>query len=88
MVAIVDFQEQNFQCESLGISEFLSLVILICFLKFFFFLMWPLFKLFIEFITILLLFFVFGCWAARHGVGSSLPDQGSNPYSLHWEVKS
>ena len=63
MVAIVDFQEQDFQCESLGISEFLSLVIL--FFKVFFF-MWPLFKLFIEFITILLLFFVFwllGCKA-------------------------
>ena len=52
---------------------------------FFFFLLWVIFEVFIEFVTIL--FRVFGFLAARHR-GSELPDQGSDPHFLHWQVES
>ena len=50
------------------------------------------FKVFIEFVPILFcfmfcLFFFFFFLAMRH-MGSKLPDQGLNPHSLHWKVKS
>ena len=45
------------------------------------------FKVFIEFVIILFLFYVFGSSAMRY-VASQLPDQGSNPYLLHWKAKS
>ena len=46
-----------------------------------------LFKDFVEFVTVLLLFHVLVFWPLRH-VGSQLPNQGSNPYPLHWKAKS
>ena len=51
-----------------------------------FFQMWTIFKVFIEFVTIQLLL-CFGFLPMRH-VGSKLSNQGSYPYSLHWEAKS
>ena len=49
--------------------------------------MWSISKVFMEFATILLLFDVLVFLATRH-VGSYLPNQGSNPHSLHWKAKS
>ena len=48
--------------------------------------MWSISKVFMEFATILLLFDVLVFLATRH-VGSYLPNQGSNPHSLHWKAK-
>ena len=62
------------------------------FFKCFFFLrfcfsIWTIFKVFSEFVTIFLLFLCFGFLVVRH-MGSQLSNQGSNPHSLHWKVKS
>ena len=56
---------------------------------FFFFLrpIFYLFKDFVEFVTILLLFHALVFWPLRQ-VRSQLPNQGSNPYPLHWKAKS
>ena len=44
-------------------GSYLQKVGILCiFLKFFFFLMWTIFKVFIEFVTILLLFYVLVFW--------------------------
>ena len=49
------------------------------FLRFFFFLMWTIFKVFIEFVTILFLFYGFlFCGLSTKHVDLSAPDQGSN----------
>ena len=53
------------------------------FSDFFFFFMWTILKFFTEILTVLLLFY-----ALVSRSGSQLPDQGSNPHSLHWKVKS
>ena len=45
--------------------------------------MWTILKIFTEFLTVLLLFYAVVSWS-----GSQLPDQGLNPHSLHWKVKS
>ena len=44
------------------------------------------FKGLIEFVTILLLFYVLFCFFPKKNMGSWLPNQGSNPHSLHWKV--
>ena len=49
--------------------------------------MWTIFKVFIEFVAVLFLFYVLVFLALRP-VGSWLPDQGLNPYRLHWKVES
>ena len=62
----------------------------ICLAFFFFlrtFLMGTIFKVFIEFVTILLPFYVLVFWP-RGMSDLKLLDQGSNPHSLHWQVKS
>ena len=51
------------------------------------FLMGTIFKVFIEFVTILLPFYVLVFWP-RGMWDLKLLDQGSNPHSLHWQVKS
>ena len=56
------------------------------FFKRFFFLIWAIFKVFIEFVTILHVS-CFGFLPERR-VGSQLPNQESNPYTLQWKVKS
>ena len=49
-----------------------------CFVLFFFFLMWAIFKVFIEFVTVLLLFYVFVFWP-RQAYEILAPHPGIKP---------
>ena len=81
----------------LAAAAYFSLTCIIYLLLKFFFKIWAICKDFIEFVTILLqyiyiyiyiyIFYVLGFLAMRH-VESLLTDQRSNPYLLHWKVKS
>ena len=58
--------------------------------KYFFFLMWTVFKVFVEFVPISLLFYGCVCLFVfrREACGTSLPEQGLNLNPLHWKAKS
>ena len=49
--------------------------------------MWTIFKVFIEFVIRLLPFYGADLLALKH-MGSEFPNQGLNPYPLHWKAKS
>ena len=48
--------------------------------------MWTIFKVFIAFATVLPLFYLLVFGPEAHGILA--PNQGSNPHSLHWKVRS
>ena len=65
-----------------------SLLSKFCLLVVFDFLMGAIFNVFVEFVTILLLLFCFVFFFGPKACLILAPQQGSNPYSLHWDVKS
>ena len=79
----------------LATAAYFPLTCIIYLLLKFFFKIWAICKDFIEFVTLLLLyiyiyiyiFYILGFLAMKH-VESLLTDQRSNPYPLHWKVKS
>lgn len=50
--------------------------------------MWTILEVLIEFVTILLPLSMFWCCFWPQGMWPNLPNQGFNPYPLHWKVKS
>ena len=75
------------QEDSLPLSPLGSLGINFYFKEFF--LMWMILKVFIEFVTILLLFCVVDLFfPPPRGIWDLPSNLASNPYSLHWKVKS
>ena len=65
-----------------------SLLNKFCLVVVFDFPMWAIFNVFVEFVTILLQFFFFFVCFGPKSCLILAPQQGSNPYSLHWDVKS